>query len=373
MGLFTMDADVEQQEEKDTLGGFKIYESGLVGFTIKTAFLDDYAGGSKNITIILEDETGATYTEKECVWSAKTKGPTYIDKKTGKKKALIGFSKIDSLAKLLTGKGLSESVYETKVHELYSKEASAKVPTPRPTLVDWADMQVTAGILKTVKNKQVKSGDSYVDTAETRDENSVDKWFDADRKTLTEKMKGEEAVFIDQWEKANTGRVIDKVNKSVKSGPVAGAASATAPALKFSQALSQRKEWVISSPLFIPKNKRGDKWYLNLNNYRNTHYQTSNKVKQNYKEHICSLVQALPVFEKVSISFHIHACNKRKFDIDNIASIHAKFFLDALTELGKLPDDNYDYVPETHTYFAGIDKANPRVDITIKEITDVQY
>jgi hypothetical protein len=132
--------------------------------------------------------------------------------------------------------------------------------------------------------------------------------------------------------------------------------------------LNQNKEWVISSPLFIPKNKKGDKWYLNLNNYRNTHYQTSNNIKKEYKERISSLVQGLPLFNKVSISFHIYASNKRLFDIGNIASIHEKFFLDALVELGKLPEDNYLYIPETHTYFKGIDKENPRVDIIIKEL-----
>jgi hypothetical protein len=232
MDLFKVEADVEVQEEKDTLGGFKIYESGLVDFTIKTAFLDDYAGGSKNITIVLEDENGGTYTEQECVWSAKTKGPYYLDKKSGKKKELIGFSKINSLAKLLTGKGLNESAFETKVHELYSKEANGKVPTPRPTLVDWAGIQVTAGIMKKLENKSTKSGDTYVPTAEVRETNYVDKWFDAEKRTLTEKMKDAPAEFIEQWEKANTGRVIDKTDKSLKAGPVGG--GATAAPLEFS-------------------------------------------------------------------------------------------------------------------------------------------
>jgi hypothetical protein len=226
MDLFNVEADVEVQEEKDTLGGFKIYESGLVGFTIKTAFLDDYAGGSKNITVVLEDADGGTYTEKECVWSAKTKGPFYIDKKTGKKKELIGFSKMNSLSKLLTGKDLNGSEFETKVHELYSKEAQGKVHTPRPTLVDWAGLEVTVGMMKKLENKQTKSGDTYVDTAEVRETNYVDKWFDAEKRTLTEKMKDQPAEFIEQWEKANTGRVIDKVNKSVKAGPVGGGATA---------------------------------------------------------------------------------------------------------------------------------------------------
>ena len=79
-------------------------------------------------------------------------------------------------------------------------------------------------------------------------------------------------------------------------------------------------------------------------------------------------IKELPNLNVISVSFHIYPSNKRLFDIGNIASIHEKFFLDALTELGKLTDDTYEYVPETHTYFKEIDKLNPRVEIIIKEI-----
>lgn len=237
--LFSMGADVEQQEEKDTLGGFKVWDSGLYPMTVKTAFLDDYKGGSKNITVVLEDADGNTYTEQECVWSANTKGPFYIDKKTGKKKALIGFSKMDSLAKLLTGKSLNQSDYETKVHELYSAEAKAKVPTPRPTLVEWAGKTVYVGILKKQENKQVKGGivdgkQQYVATAEIRETNEISKWFDENKCTLLEKEAGKPATFADDWEKANAGKVIDKTDKSIKAGPVGAAGGATAAPLEFS-------------------------------------------------------------------------------------------------------------------------------------------
>ena len=126
--------------------------------------------------------------------------------------------------------------------------------------------------------------------------------------------------------------------------------------------------YTLVSPLYVEKNLKGDKWYLNLNKYRNTHFQTSNNVKKKYKEHMAAQIKELPILHKISVSFHIYAPNKRLFDIGNIASIHEKFFLDSLVELGRLKDDTYEYVPETHTYFKGIDKTNPRVEIIIKEI-----
>ena len=79
-------------------------------------------------------------------------------------------------------------------------------------------------------------------------------------------------------------------------------------------------------------------------------------------------ISGLPKFTKISFTMHVYAPNKRLLDLGNVGSITEKFCLDALVELGKLEDDNYLFVPETHTYFKGIDKDNPRVDIIIKEL-----
>lgn len=125
---------------------------------------------------------------------------------------------------------------------------------------------------------------------------------------------------------------------------------------------------VVTAPLRIFKNKKGDKWSVNLNQYRNTHFQSLNKLKKNYKDLVHSQVNHLPPFTCIRLTIHIYAANKRLFDIGNVGSIHEKFFLDALVELGKLPDDDYTHCPETHTYFKGIDKDHPRVEFIIEEI-----
>jgi Holliday junction resolvase RusA-like endonuclease len=128
---------------------------------------------------------------------------------------------------------------------------------------------------------------------------------------------------------------------------------------------------MLKSPLYvlIPRKTKADiKWYLNQNKYRNTHFQVLNQTKKIYKELMAPQVEQLPVFTKVAVTLHVYASNKRKFDIDNIASVHLKYALDALVEAGKLEDDSYTFVPETHTHFCGIDKNDPRVEIHIKEI-----
>lgn len=125
---------------------------------------------------------------------------------------------------------------------------------------------------------------------------------------------------------------------------------------------------VVIAPLRIDKNKKGDKWSVNLNQYRNTHVHSLNNFKKKYKNLVQKQIDQLSPFTCIRLIINIYAADKRLFDIGNVGSIHEKFFLDALQELGKLPEDNYKHCPETHTYFKGIDKENPRVEFIIEEI-----
>lgn len=124
---------------------------------------------------------------------------------------------------------------------------------------------------------------------------------------------------------------------------------------------------IILSPLRVLVTK--SKYFtLNLNQYRNTYFHTLNKAKVVYKELVSSQVLALPTLERVELTYTLYPKDNRLSDIDNICSIHSKFFQDALVELGKLPDDNYRYIPKTIFTFGEIDKSNPRVEIQIQEI-----
>lgn len=129
------------------------------------------------------------------------------------------------------------------------------------------------------------------------------------------------------------------------------------------------KQELISSPLDVPVTKTtGKKFILNLNNYRNTHFQTLNKAKKVYKELISQSILGLPAFNKIKLEFTLYPRTNRLTDLDNVCSVHNKFFADALVELGKLPDDTYKHIVECNYKFGSVDKMNPRVDITITEI-----
>lgn len=99
------------------------------------------------------------------------------------------------------------------------------------------------------------------------------------------------------------------------------------------------------------------------------HFRTNNNAKKSYKELVKAEILKLPVLSKIVVLYVIYPPNNRLVDVPNIAGHIDKYFMDAVVELGKLPDDNYKYYPEVTYRFGAIDKLNPRVEVFIKEIS----
>lgn len=109
--------------------------------------------------------------------------------------------------------------------------------------------------------------------------------------------------------------------------------------------------------------------YLNLNNYRNWHFQLKNELKRKFQTVIAEDVRQLgDIHPPCRITYEIFYPTKRKFDIDNIGSVLCKFTQDALVEQEILDDDNYEIVKEIVFKFGGIDKDNPRCEVYIEEL-----
>lgn len=131
------------------------------------------------------------------------------------------------------------------------------------------------------------------------------------------------------------------------------------------------KSVTISMPLFLELGKRKKtKYYINLNNYRNWHFQANNKLKKLYKQYAFPKISKLRYHKKIKLEFVMWKYDNRHIDRANVLSIHEKFFCDALVETGCLRDDEDEYIEQTIYRTGGIDKTNPRVDIIITEIDD---
>jgi hypothetical protein len=125
----------------------------------------------------------------------------------------------------------------------------------------------------------------------------------------------------------------------------------------------------IEVPLYVTlprKTKKDKKYMLNLNQYRNWHYIVSNQLKHRFCEALESSLRGLKLKDELDITYTLYKGSKRKIDRANVLCIIEKFFCDALTFYGCIPDDNDDYIKATHYLDGGIDKDNPRVEITIK-------
>lgn len=123
----------------------------------------------------------------------------------------------------------------------------------------------------------------------------------------------------------------------------------------------------VSSPLGIYKSRRKI-FYLNFNNVLKLHYKVYNKVKIAYTDIMYSQLTELPIFNKVRVVYTLYPRDNKLCDLGNVCSIHQKFFEDALVHYGRLPDDNYKFIPITLFKFGYVDREFPRVDIIIEEI-----
>lgn len=106
---------------------------------------------------------------------------------------------------------------------------------------------------------------------------------------------------------------------------------------------------------------------LNLNTYRNLHYQVNNKAKRIFKKKLLDEYPELATIKayRVNINYVIYPNNYRKFDTMNVISIVDKYFLDALVEIGCIPDDDYDYVRYRMAPFVSNVVKNPCKKISI--------
>lgn len=124
---------------------------------------------------------------------------------------------------------------------------------------------------------------------------------------------------------------------------------------------------MISLPITVPVSK-AKSFSLNLNQYRNAHYQTLNKAKKNFHVLVSPLLKDLPIFQNITMMYTLFPPSMRDLDVANVCSIVDKFFSDTMVHNGRIIDDNFNYLPQVTYKFGQIDKTNPRVEVCIEEL-----
>ena len=217
------------EETTDRLGGFQIRATDIYPATIKAAYAGQSAGGARNVTVVAELPDGE-YSETIYVTNKKGENWFLNQNDKSKKVPLPGFTTIDDICLVTTGKSLAEQDTEEKVVKIYDFDERKELPKAVPMLVDLIGQTLFLGIVQQTvdKNQKNDSTGEYEPTGETRDQNVISKVFhDPSKVTVVEAREAQkagrdaEATFYDKWVEKNKGTVRDKTEK--KAGGNAGA------------------------------------------------------------------------------------------------------------------------------------------------------
>ena len=235
--LANLTTDDSIANEKDSVGGGGVLESGVYAAKIAMAYLSKASSGALGLVLTLKTEGGKDVKQTLWMTSGTAKGCKNYYEKDGEKNYLPGFLHANSLALLTVGKEISQLETETKMVNVYSAEAKAEVPTKVEVLMDLLGQDVLVGLIKQTvdKTKKNEATGVYESTGETRDENDIDKLFRArDRMTTAEiRAQAEAATFIDTWSAKWTGQTKNKVKGAAgTAGAPKAAAGAPAAAKK---------------------------------------------------------------------------------------------------------------------------------------------
>jgi len=219
-GNLKIDKDVKLDE--DTVGGGSFtWESGVYDVVVDMAYLDESKGGAMGLHLTLLNGTKKL---KETLWitSGKAKGQksTYIDAK-GTKRPLPGYTQGLNLCMAAIDETLEDAANasEAKTINIYNFDKRKELPTETDhVLVDLIGKSVKAGVIKQLVNKRVKQGNTWVDTADSKEENTISQFFHAETGlTVAEASKDiKEASFINKWLSTNKDKTKDK--RSIKTG-----------------------------------------------------------------------------------------------------------------------------------------------------------
>ena len=228
MGIFDKATSEGLEQERDVLGGRKIYPSDIYIAKIKLAYAIQSDGGALGLALTVafgDDE----YSENIYV-TTKEGNNFYVDKNK-KKRGLPGYTIANDICLIACDTPLSEVETEEKVVSVYDAKEKGEVNKSVPMLMPLIGKEIALGILEETEFKQEKTDKGYVDTAETVQRNRISKVFHPEYKvTVPEAMDGKEAAFWDAWIKANQGRVVDKTagkRGGTSSGAKAGSTGAS--------------------------------------------------------------------------------------------------------------------------------------------------
>lgn len=212
---------VEEQKEKDSLGGGGAFDSDVYELAVDVAYTQKSKGGALGFHLVCKDRDGNVFRDTQWITSGDAKGNKPYYEKDGKRFELPGYSHVRSMVEFLTGKQLKD--LKPQDAELRLWNGTEEAPTTVTTYPELRGVRMHAGILKIRQNK-VKNSKP---TSEEQFINEFVKFFTHPGKlTATEQRAGmEQGEFVEKWLEKNKGQVVDKYKEVKDSSAGTGASS----------------------------------------------------------------------------------------------------------------------------------------------------
>ena len=241
MGLFDqVNSSTTVTPEKDNVKGQKRepLASDIYNLIIKHAYVTKAKSGAMAVNLLLTTPADREIKMTEYITSGDAKGnKTFYekDKKDGSGKEqfnLPGFSLIDALSHIVTGKSILSATSEKKSIKLYDFDSKAEKVTEVDMLIDLVGKPVCGAVLHQIQDKTAKNAQTgeYEATGKVYATNVVDKFLSPDeRKTSTEIKNNIPADFAEKW-LAKWKDQIDDQSTEVKGAGLKGAPIASGDA-----------------------------------------------------------------------------------------------------------------------------------------------
>lgn len=108
---------------------------------------------------------------------------------------------------------------------------------------------------------------------------------------------------------------------------------------------------------------------VGMNLYRNAHHFLQNNMKKYFQDLVIEqLPPVVEVVQQFTVTYKLYY-KSPVCDASNVVALIEKFYLDAIKEHGLIIDDNVNYHISSSWQVIAQDKTNPRIEVTIKELT----
>ena len=132
---------------------------------------------------------------------------------------------------------------------------------------------------------------------------------------------------------------------------------------------SSMRQFVLELPWTeFTNKKKSRRKSLNLNLYRNLHFQELSNQKNHFHDRMVKTLGGIPSLGSVWLHYEIYPNHRGRLDTMNVGSVEDKFFSDSLTELGIIEDDDYTHVVFNSFCFGSVVSGDAFVRVFITEL-----